>query len=252
MPETATNLSELHALHQRAKAIRDRLASGPKTLASREAVLATRKTALEAAQKALKEARAHNKNREVLLQQIEARIDDHKIKRNSMKKQVDYDAMTNQIAHDQLAKSKVEDEILQFFDSVETQAAEVAKFEADFKALELEVEKLRSDLAAQRGPQESQLGELEAAIHAAEAIIPADQRDQYRRVMKQRGADAMAVLEIHDKKRRDSAACTGCFVALTTQMLNEIYVGHLVFCKSCGRVLYLAEEDVNALKRTEP
>ena len=57
MPETADNLSELHGLHQRAKAIRDRLVSGPKTLAGREAVLATRKTALEAAQKALRDGR---------------------------------------------------------------------------------------------------------------------------------------------------------------------------------------------------
>ena len=42
MPITASNLRELHQLHQRAKALRDRLTSGPKTLAARHAALAKR------------------------------------------------------------------------------------------------------------------------------------------------------------------------------------------------------------------
>lgn len=248
MPETAENLSELHALHQRAKAIRDRLISGPKTLATREAVLANRKDALEKAQKALKDLKAHNKNREVQVQQIDARIDELKTKRNSFKKQVDYDAVTNQMAHDQASKAKIEDEILQAFETVESQTAELAKLEADFKALEADVAKLRADLEAQKAPQETQLKELEAAIAAAETIIPPESRDQYRRVVKHRGPDAMAAVEIQDKKRRDTASCGGCYVALTTQMLTKLYQSDLAFCLTCGRILYLSAEDLAALK----
>ncbi len=50
MTATAEHLRDLHQLHQRAKALRDRLTSGPKTLAARQAALANRQAALEAAQ----------------------------------------------------------------------------------------------------------------------------------------------------------------------------------------------------------
>ena len=246
-PSAAESLRDLHALHQRSKALRDRLASGPKTLATREQVLATRRAALEQAQKALKEARAGAKNREVQLQQVESRIDDLRTKLNQAKKQSDYDAIRNQIAHDNQTKSKYEDDILQSMENVEAQSKELATMEAEFKALEAEVAKLRSDLEAQRGPQEAQLRELEAAIVAAEAIIPPDQRDQYRRVVKQRGADAMAQVE----RDGNSAMCHGCYVSVTAQMLNELINAQtLVFCNTCGRVLYLGEEAVSTTRRT--
>lgn len=242
----AESLRDLHALHQRSRAIRDRLASGPKTLASREQILATRHAALEQARKALKDARAHSKNREVQLQQIEARIDDLRTKLNQAKKQVDYDAISNQIAHDNATKSKYEDEILGILEANEARAAELATMESDYKALEADVAQLRADLEAQRGPQESQLKELEEAIVAAEAIIPADQRDQYRRVVKQRGDDAMAQVE----REGGAGMCHGCYVSVTTQMLNElINAESLVFCKTCGRVLYLGEEAPSTTRR---
>ena len=61
MTATAANLRELHQLHQRAKALRDRLISGPKTLAARQAALAARKAALEDARKGLQDAKVQLK-----------------------------------------------------------------------------------------------------------------------------------------------------------------------------------------------
>ena len=63
-----------------------------------------------------------------------------------------------------------------------------------------------------------------------------------RRVVKGRGAEGMSAVE--------HGACSSCFVSVTAQMTNELINGQsLVFCKSCGNILYLAEEDANALRR---
>src|SRR5690348_11250870 len=51
MSATADTLRELHHLHQRAKSLRDRLTSGPKTLAARQLGLANRLAALETSRK---------------------------------------------------------------------------------------------------------------------------------------------------------------------------------------------------------
>ena len=112
MPATADNLRDLHLLHQRAKALRDRLTSGPKTLAARQAALANRQAELETARKALQDAKVQLKKHEHSLQGVETKIDDLKVKLNQVKKNDEYKALQNQIAHDNTAKSKIEEDIL--------------------------------------------------------------------------------------------------------------------------------------------
>lgn len=250
MSAIAENLRELHGLHQRAKGLRDRLTSGPKTVAARQAFLAKRQAALEEARKAHKDLKAQTKNREVQLQSLQDKVTDLRVKLNQTKKQADYDAIRNQIAHDNAGIAKYEDELLNALTRIDEDAAALAAQEAEVKALEAEVAAASADWEAKVGPMRQQLAELESAINAAEGLIPADQREQYRRVVKQRGAEAMAHVEITDTKKREEGACSGCFVTITSQMMNELRLSEsLVFCKSCGCVLYLAEEDVNHLHR---
>ena len=40
----------------------------------------------------------------------------------------------------------------------------------------------------------------------------------------------------------EGGSCGGCYQQLTTNMVNEINMGRVVLCKSCGRVLYLPED----------
>jgi predicted nucleic acid-binding Zn-ribbon protein len=242
MPTTADSLRELHGLHQRAKAIRDRLSSGPKTVASRQAVLARRQADLNAARDALKHLKSSIKSKETQTQSIRARVDDLRAKLNVTKKQVEYDAIRNQIATDNLAASKLEDETLELMGQVEAKEAELKGQESEVAKLAAEVEALTKDVEGKAEGQRSQLAELERAIVEAENIIPADVRDQYRRVVKGRGAEGMSPVE--------HGACSACYVSVTTQMRNELINGEsLVFCKSCGNILYLAEEEANALRR---
>jgi predicted nucleic acid-binding Zn-ribbon protein len=245
MPVTAENLRDLHDLHRRAKALRDRLASAPKTLANRQAVLTGRQAALDETRKALQDSRVQVNTREVQLQGLQAKIDDLKVKLNQARKNEEYKAIQNQIAHDTNTLGKLEDEVLEAMTRGDTHVSGVA-------ALEGEVGKLAADVVAQKTQVETQaveqgakLQELEAAIAEAEAIIAEDQREQYRRNVKQRGADAFAAVE--------GGACTGCFVSVTAQTINElINCTTLIFCKSCGRILYLTEEEmpVAASRRT--
>jgi len=236
MTATADALRDLHTLHQRAKAVRDRLESGPKTLAARQAALAVRQADLDKARKALQDARLGISKNEHALQASQAKIDDLKVKLNLVKKNEEYKALQNQIAHDKAAMGKYEDHVLHGYETVEAQAAELAKLEAEVKQFAQEVEKLRTDLETQAVSQKAQLAEIEATITSAEDSVPVDQREQYRRNVRQRGADALAAVE--------GGACVGCYTSVTTQMLNElINRDAITFCKSCGRLLYLAEDE---------
>jgi predicted nucleic acid-binding Zn-ribbon protein len=247
MAASAENLRDLHALHHRAKAMRDLLVSGPKTLAARQQVLAGRHAALEHAKKALQDERVGVKKHEHSLQGHQTKIDDLKVKLNQVRKNEEYKALQNQIAHDQKHQEKLELEILEGMMKVDEKAAECAALEGEIKKTAGEVEELKGRVESQAASLQTQLAELEQAIAQAESIIPADQRDQYRRTLKQHGPEAFASVSIEDK------ACSGCFVSVTPQMINElINCVSLNFCKTCGRILYLAEEDRLATARKVP
>ena len=234
MIATAEILRELHHLHQRAKALRDRLASGPKTLAARQTSLATREADLEKAKKALQDARVSLKKHEHVMQAQQAKIDDFKVKLNQVKKNEEYKALQNQIAHDQAAMSKTEDDILRDYEVIEAQTADLAKLEAETRKFAQDVAALQAEISSQAEQHQAQLQELETAIISAEDSIPEEHRERYSRTVRQFGADALAGCE--------NSACLGCFTSVTTQMLNHlINVDQLVFCQSCGRLLYHAD-----------
>jgi predicted nucleic acid-binding Zn-ribbon protein len=242
MTATAEVLRELHLLHQRAKALRDRLASGPKRLAARRAALSTREAELEKARKALQDAKLQLKKHEHSLQAHQNKIDDLKVKLNQVKKNEEYKALQNQIAHDQAAVGKTEDEVLQAYETIETQTVALAKLEAEVKTFAMEISTLQQEIESQVATRQTQLAELESGIVNAESSIPEDQRDRYRRTVRQFGADALAAC--------DDGACLGCFTAVTTQMLNHLINGdQLTFCQSCGRLLYMAEQQGDISKR---
>jgi uncharacterized protein len=243
MPATADNLQDLHLLHQRAKALRDRLASGPRTLAARQAALAARNGEVEQAKKALQDSKVQLKKHEHSLQSIDTKIDDFKVKLNQVKKNEEYKALQNQIAHDNASKSKIEEDILQFYDIIETKTAELKRLEDDAKRVSAEVAAIQQQLDEQVLAHKTQLQELETAIIDAESLIPEEYRERYRRIVGRYGADALAVCE--------NASCLGCYTSLTPQMINDLINGEgLSFCMSCGRLLYLTEPEIANTRRT--
>ena len=233
---TASSLRDLHQLHQRAKALRDRLSSGPKTLAARKLALDARQKTLEEARKALQDEKVAVKKHEHHLQSQQSKSDDLRGKLNAVKKNEEYKAIQNQLALDKSHMDKTEGEILEAMEKVDEKTRAVHDAEVEVKKLTDEVAALAKQIEEHADAQKAQLAGLDKAIVEAESLIDEDQRDRYRRTVKQRGADALAAVE--------GNACSGCYVTITHQVLNElINAQNLQFCMACGRMLYLAEED---------
>ncbi len=244
MPTAPTDaLRELHALHHRTKVIRDRMATGPKTLAARQAGLAKKQAEADAIKKAIRDATVQSDQKEGQLKGMQAKSDELRVKLNAIKKQVEYDAIRNQLAHDNLAQSKLQEEILDARILIEEQAETLKAQNAEVAKLAAEVVAMKADLESKAAEQKAQLAKMEEAVKEAEACIPDEERERYIRSVKQRGPDALAAVE--------ESACSGCFVSVTGQMMNELINGHhMVFCMTCGRILYLPEETMSATRRS--
>lgn len=243
MSSSTTSLRDLHQLHQRAKALRDRLTSGPKTLAARKLALETRQKTLEEARKGLQDEKVAVKKHEHHLQSQQSKSDDLRGKLNAVKKNEEYKAIQNQLALDKSHMDKTEGEVLEAMEKVDARTADVHAAEIEVKKFTEEVDALAKQIELHADAQRAQLAELDKAIVDAESFLEEDQRERYRRTVKQRGADALASVE--------GGACSGCYVTLTHQVMNELINGHtLQFCMTCGRMLYLTDEDHVNMPRT--
>ena len=63
--------------------------------------------------------------------------------------------------------------------------------------------------------------------------MPPPVRDVYQRIVRQRGEDALAEI--------DDEYCGGCHQQVPLNVQAEIRLSHPMFCRTCGRLLYLPE-----------
>ena len=115
-------------------------------------------------------------------------------------------------------------------------SSKIKEAEAVFKTTQ---EKVRHQPQIGRGPAASIQGDierLEAELKQCEAELPDLIRDTYLRMVRQKGEDALAeVVE---------GACSGCYQQVPVNVQANIRLLQPSFCRSCGRLLYVAEEKV--------
>ncbi|RLT10995.1 MAG: nucleic acid-binding protein [Planctomycetota bacterium] len=242
MTTTANSLREIHSLHQRSKAIRDRLTGVPKNIAARQAMVARKVDGLDKAKKEMTQIKVAKGLKEVQRKSLLAKIDDYSTKLMNVKKNEEYKAIQNEIALVKSQLNKVDDEIIDYEIDLEERDAAFKLLDMDLKKAELELANFQKQSSDAKLGEEAKLEELANSLLNAEAVINPDIREQYQRVIRQRGPEAMAVVE--------AGACMGCNMSITSQMLNDlINCDTLVFCRSCGRILYMAEETEKMTKR---
>ncbi len=83
----------------------------------------------------------------------------------------------------------------------------------------------------QSGADEVDVARLEVELRNAEQQLPDNIRHAYDRGVESKGRDAMSAVE--------DESCGGCYQMLTPNQYNNLKLGRMVLCGSCGRLLYL-------------
>ena len=234
MSITAEAIRELHRLHRQATDLRDRLTRGPKQVKAREGNVAHLTNEFEAAKEALTKVKMSVKEKELSLKSREDRILDLQAKKNSCSSNREYQTLLEQIAADEQANSVLSDEILELFDKATDAEKVVELAQAGVKEAEKMLANLKNKVESERAGLQADLDKVESELKDAEKGLPADVKQDYERVVKAHGEDALAPM--------DDEVCGGCFQKITSQMINELQLSKMVFCKSCGRLLYIPED----------
>ncbi|MGE0757156.1 MAG: zinc ribbon domain-containing protein [Pirellulaceae bacterium] len=231
---SAESLRELHRIHRQLKDLRDRLDRGPKQVAAAEANVKKMEAELEQAKDAARKTRITADQKQLQLKSREDKIKDLQAKLNQAASNREYQAFKEQIAADEQANSVLSDEILEALEKMDVLAVAVKTAEANLKKSREEGGKIKQRVDDERGMLESELARVQANLVASESKLPAEFKQEYDRIARARGEDALAQIE--------GEVCGHCYQKVTAQTMNELYLSRPVFCKSCGCLLYLSED----------
>ena len=230
----AETLQTLHRMHIQIADLQSRLERGPRVIATSQAALDSLTQTCEQAKDTLKRARMGADQKQLQLREREARVEDLGKKLNTCSSNREYQALKEQIEADKQANSVLEDEILESLEKMEELQADVGRHEGSVGNAKQELEDVQKRVAAEREGLESELSRVEEELAGLVAQLPGDFRSEYQRIAKARGEDTLAPVE--------GEFCGGCNQKLSPQMLNELMLSKVVFCKSCGTLLYMPEQ----------
>ena len=233
MALSAELLQLLHRVHRQLADLHDRQERGPRQVKAREANVAKLDADLAAANDAVKQAKLASDRKQLDLKANENRIADWKVKLNVCSNNKEYQTMTEQIAAAEMAGSVLADEILEVFEKIDQLDVAAGESRQRLEAAKGELSKVRDAVAEEGRLIAGDITRLEAELAEAEKQLPADFRDDYRRVIRGKGADGMAPLV--------DGVCEGCGKQVTLNMQNSLLLGKPVFCTACGRLLYTGE-----------
>ena len=234
MPVSAGALRDLHRIHRQCSDLRERLARGPKQIQAGERSVQQLTGELDQAKQTHTKARILSDDKQLQLKEREDRVEKLKLQLNTCASNKEYQALKEQIAADQQANSVLSDEILETLDKIEHIEVEVKAADEKLTKATEELEKIRKRVAMDQASLETDLARVSAELEKAEAALPGDFKADYERQVKAKGEDALAMVE--------GETCGGCYQVLTPQTLAELQMSKPVFCKACGRLLYLPED----------
>jgi uncharacterized protein len=233
MSVTAAALRELHRIHQQLAELRDRLERGPKQVRVREGSVAQLEAKLAEARERAKQTQMAVDRKNLDLKSGEQKVVDLKVKLNAANSNREYQALLEQIAAAEMAGSVLQDEILESMDKTDQLGIAVKEAEKNLASGKQELEKARQAVDSSAANIRADVSRLEVELADAEKALPAELKSDYQRVVRSKGADSLSAV--------DDGVCLGCGQQITLNMQNELKLSKLVFCKSCGRLLYMPE-----------
>jgi hypothetical protein len=230
MTETNKGLRQLHRIHLALREVRDQLARGPKQVQARRQLVEKARAEVDSLRAQLKEARANADRKSLDLRSKEAKLVELQAKLNMASSNREFDIIRGQLEADKVAKSVLEDEILEALETVDRLQVAIGEAEGRVRQAEAEQVRAAAEVAAAEPGLRAQADSLDQQLRDTEVVLAGETAQRYRRLVEAHGADALAAV--------DGTVCTNCYVSLTPQSRVALSQGKIIFC-NCGRLLYL-------------
>jgi uncharacterized protein len=223
----------LHRIQRQLTDLRERLDRGPRQIRVAETHVQHSESDLARTKEESKSLRMTVDKQQLQLKTGEEKVKDLRRKLNAATTNREYQALMDQIAADEMTNSVLTDEILEAMEKSDGFQKNIAKAEAALAAARKKADEVRAEVARQEPSLRADLARLEAELRESETTLADDVRERYRRIVRQKGEDALAAIE--------NQCCGGCNQQVPLNLYSQVVLGQPVSCKTCGRLLYLPE-----------
>jgi len=233
-PQVDTDvLRALHRIHRQLSDLRGRLERGPKQICAVDAHVEHCRQRLAKAQAAAKAARVASDAKQVQLKAGEGKVQELKLKLNTASSNREYQALKDQTAAQEMTNSVLADEILEGMEKIDELRRKIDEAEGQLTQADEKNKKVHATVEKHEPLIRGDIERLQVELKQCEASLPPKIKEPYNRVIRRRGEDAMAAVE--------NQFCSGCNQHVPLNVCAEMMLGHPMFCKTCGRMLYMPE-----------
>ena len=235
------SLLRVYRVDQQITGLRTRLNAAERFLKEQERVLGELSTRADAIDAQLRQLKASAADAEGESNRLGEKIDGLRERMSSTNTSKEYQAILTETNTLKEQKSELESRALEHMEKIEaltTQRGEVQDQIAERQTL-------RERAAKERKEREEEIADKLSALEAERSGIvddvPARALQTYKELVDRLGEEAMAPLEILDRRRHEYT-CGSCMVIVPMEAMSALLShGELTKCVSCEAILYLEE-----------
>jgi predicted nucleic acid-binding Zn-ribbon protein len=180
------------------------------------------------------EAIKHADAMQLNIQAAEEDVARFNLQLNTARQQREYDAIRHSVLTKQADIQRWEDGELAALQTVDEVAGQEAELAGKLTQAEKEMERIKGQVARDAAETNQRLQKLQREVADLRERISPGVLGAYERLTASRGNSALAEVR--------ARVCQGCFTQITKQTENLLMRdSEIVYCHSCGRILYLAE-----------
>lgn len=194
----------------------------------------------------LRQLKASIANLEGETSQIDAHINELRERMNQAKTNKEYKALLTEVNTFKERRSSIDESELGHLDKVEKLEAQLAELETAHAERTKLREVAEQDRQRRADEIKDRLEELKQQRTTLVADVPAEALDVYERLLAERGDDAMAPLEVVDRKRHEYI-CGSSMMSVPMETAMSLLNGKLTLSPNDGCILYLTEETAGVL-----
>lgn len=242
MGPTNVALVKLFRADQALRDAQSRLDAAARNVRIQERRVADLTEKLKSAQIKLRELQSKGGQLDLDLKTRDAHIEKLRTQQQTTHNNKEYQAFLIEISTAKVDRNKVEDEAMTVLEAVERDQNEVGAMQVQLQAEQQKLQTLRDQGSAMLTKLEGEVKSLQPARDEAAAAIPPRAREAFDRLAERYDGEAMSALAKPDR-RREEYICTACNMSLVINVYNKLHSrDELVFCPSCGRILYIPED----------
>jgi predicted nucleic acid-binding Zn-ribbon protein len=235
MSDLVTLFREIHRLRRYARDLQDQLDRIPRQMKLQQGRLTHQEGVLRDAQEAIRKLQVRVREQEGTLKSTHGQVAKYKKQLDDVGGKKEYDALQLEIANARAKCSQLEDEILNAITESEERTAGLPELEKGVAQAKEELDRYQKESETRKADLNAQLTQARAQLKEVEVQVPQGLREQYNRIVGARDAEGLAAVRDGD--------CSACHTEIPRQTLSNLHQGQFVVCRSCGRILYLPEEE---------